>query len=720
MRRITRGRCLRPAPGPAPRHPASFRSGLPRAEALEGRLLLATFAVTNVNDTGAGSFRQAIRDANAGGNRADTIVFDPGFFSVPREILVHNYPEQFGGVSGPLTVIGPGSGLLTIRPGNIANPVNNRALDSFAPVLTLSGMTVTGGNATGNGGGLFCAGNSNVTLDDMAFVNNVANNGGAIALSNNATLTIRNSRLTGNRAGIGGGIYFFDGGSLVMETCTLSGNTATRANQYDASGGAIYFFGAARPGPLPPGFTDRTLLIRDSTLSGNSAFGGGGGVAIDWFNGTFLVRNSTISGNTAGSSGGGIYNVTVNQTATITLENATVTGNSAGQTAPQPNAKGGGGIARVGTFPGAIHVTNSVVSGNTNVATPDILSHPQSPVTIRYSAVGSAAGFTPAAASGNNLPYGANLLLGPLSNNGGRTLTHMPQPGSPLVDSGSTALVPAGLVFDQRGPGFPRVLGPAVDIGSVERPHAPQPPQVRRVFVANAGTWAAPFRTHLGDTTFGYAIPSGADQLDPLPWPGLNRISVRFSQDVVARAANLAVTGENVASYAVSGYSYDPATFTGTWNLAQPLVNDRVTLRLDGDAPLGVAAAAGGIMLDGNGDGAAGGDFVFGINVLRGDVDQSGRVTALDLSDVKRRLNRSLDNPGAGNGAYLALSDATGDGRINALDLSVVRSNLNQALPAPGAPPPATTALVTASLCSEPPHARRNTTSTASDVLHEH
>ena len=108
----------------------------PSAEALESRTLLAVFTVTNTSDTGPGSFRQAIRDANAGGNRADTILFDPVYFSTPREIVVHNYPEQFGGVSGPLTVVGPGSSLLTIRTGNIANPVNNRPLDSFAPVLT--------------------------------------------------------------------------------------------------------------------------------------------------------------------------------------------------------------------------------------------------------------------------------------------------------------------------------------------------------------------------------------------------------------------------------------------------------------------------------------------------------------------------------------------------------------------------------------------------------
>ena len=63
-------------------------------QALEERIALAVFSVTNINNTGAGSFRQAIRDANAGGARADTIVFDAAFFSVPRD----RRPELSGAV----------------------------------------------------------------------------------------------------------------------------------------------------------------------------------------------------------------------------------------------------------------------------------------------------------------------------------------------------------------------------------------------------------------------------------------------------------------------------------------------------------------------------------------------------------------------------------------------------------------------------------------------
>ena len=72
---------------------------------------------------------------------------------------------------------------------------------------------------------------------------------------------------------------------------------------------------------------------------------------------------------------------------------------------------------------------------------------------------------------------GQDPLLGPLANNGGPTAgapgdagtavikTMRPQDGSPVVDQGSN---PDSLEFDQRGPGFPRALGSAPDIGAVE------------------------------------------------------------------------------------------------------------------------------------------------------------------------------------------------------------------------------------------------------------
>jgi hypothetical protein len=39
---------------------------------------------------------------------------------------------------------------------------------------------------------------------------------------------------------------------------------------------------------------------------------------------------------------------------------------------------------------------------------------------------------------------------------------------SPGYNAGSNALVPVGLIFDQRGPGYARISGGTVDIGAFE------------------------------------------------------------------------------------------------------------------------------------------------------------------------------------------------------------------------------------------------------------
>jgi hypothetical protein len=61
---------------------------------------------------------------------------------------------------------------------------------------------------------------------------------------------------------------------------------------------------------------------------------------------------------------------------------------------------------------------------------------------------------------------GVNPLLGPLQNNGGTTMTHALLLDSPAINAGENVLE-AGLM-DQRGVGFPRILGGTVDIGAFE------------------------------------------------------------------------------------------------------------------------------------------------------------------------------------------------------------------------------------------------------------
>ena len=225
-------------------------------------------------------------------------------------------------------------------------------------------------------------------------------------------------------------------------------------------------------------------------------------------------------------------------------------------------------------------------------------------------------------------------------------------------------------------------------------------PRVAAVF-ADSTAWTAAFRNALqaqglGTAALGYRVPAGVDQLKSLPWSNVDRVRVVFSEPVAVQQADLAIRGVNTATYAfkpdtaandaTDGFVYDPATFTATWTLAGNVLRDKLMLDLDGDAPNGVADAAGN-RLDGewasgsagqsfpSGNGTAGGDLRFRLDVLPGNVDGTGAVNLADFGRLRAAFGRPLT-------ATSILADLTGDGAVNLADFGVLRQRFGQALPA--------------------------------------
>jgi len=211
-------------------------------------------------------------------------------------------------------------------------------------------------------------------------------------------------------------------------------------------------------------------------------------------------------------------------------------------------------------------------------------------------------------------------------------------------------------------------------------------PTVTSVAVAGSG-WDQSFAGFLaaeGLGDGGYSIPVGsAVQLDELPWVNVDQIRIAFSKDVDVETEDLTVCGFD-GQYAISGFGYDPVSHVATWALDSPVGADRLFVSLTDDVADSAGNALDGEWTDGvstwpSGDGAAGGDFRFRLNVLPGDVDQSGVVRSSDTIKVRRKSNTQPGDPD-----YSVFYDIDGSGVIRSSDTIKVRRKSNTELPLDG------------------------------------
>lgn len=262
-------------------------------------------------------------------------------------------------------------------------------------------------------------------------------------------VTVQNGSDNGSS---GGGIY--NQGTLTVAGCTIKNNyTSTR-------GGGI------------SNSTVGSLTIQDSTISDNSSADGGG---IGKFKGNIAVKNSTISGNKAGDSGGGIFSEDRGFTGTIiTIQNTTLANNHADcDVIPvcggNGNNAGDGGGIYIGT--GSVVIKNSIIAGNTDKSPNNGTIHPDCSGWIDshdYNLIQSMTGCTVNGTTTHNIT-GQDPRLGILVSNGGETITHVLEEGSPAINAGNPAVPGSGgdacEAKDQRG--FSRGMDQC-DIGAFE------------------------------------------------------------------------------------------------------------------------------------------------------------------------------------------------------------------------------------------------------------
>ena len=148
--------------------------------------------------------------------------------------------------------------------------------------------------------------------------------------------------------------------------------------------------------------------------------------------------------------------------ASLTLSYSTLSGNSATQ---------GGGVYNQGTFAkGLVSLANTIL--NEGAAGENIYNDQGTVASLAYNLSSDDGG---GYLTGPGDHINTDPMLGPLQNNGGPALTHALLPASPAINAGDPNFTPPPL-FDQRGPGFDRVVNDRLDIGSFEvQTPAPSP-----------------------------------------------------------------------------------------------------------------------------------------------------------------------------------------------------------------------------------------------------
>jgi hypothetical protein len=413
--------------------------------------------------------RCVFRDNTGGGGAAVSVTAAGGFGASPR---------FEGCVFDQNAALGLG-GAVALRDGAAARfegcrfTANTAQFGGAVGMFNASAEFVACGfalnEAGGNSGAVDAFSSSHVVATDCAFVSNRAGTagaggGGAMIVHTLSTAALDGCRFENNQASGTGGAVWVQGSVVTATGCTFSGNSC------GDGGGGLSLYGGSDLNISASGFVNNSarfgggIVVGDSRIvadrvafTGNDAtqfFGGG----LDLFNPrNSILTSCAFTGNGASDSGGAV-SVAGD---TLLMVNCTLAANQA--------TLFGGGVSMFNT---TVTVANTVLFGNVAPAA----GSPQDAQVTRFSGT---------LMVNRSCVEGLDGSLGGVGNTGQDPLLADAAmgdvallPGSPCIDAGSNALVPAGRDLDVLGqvrfvddastPDSGVGPAPVVDIGAAE------------------------------------------------------------------------------------------------------------------------------------------------------------------------------------------------------------------------------------------------------------
>ena len=328
-----------------------------------------TFVVDTSSDIDDGdlsagnlSLREALALSNDNPS-TDTITFDPTVFNGEPADVIRLLETLF--ISEGVIIDAAGLGIVISGDvdGNDVLVAESNVTDTFASetndtlddnvrviditaaageVITIDGLTVTGGQNSGDGAGIRTQ-NSDLELTNALVAGNRTTSfgqGGGIH-SEDGNVTLNETVVSDNLSnGNGGGVYS-DEGTIVLNDSSIKNNVTGTADR----GGGIY----SRLGDV---------LLNESSVSNNTTGSSGDGGGIYTSAGDVTLNDSSVNDNVTGSDGegGGIYT----STGRVSLTGSSVSNNTTGTSAE------GGGIY---TSSGDVSLIDSTVDNNTTTST---------------------------------------------------------------------------------------------------------------------------------------------------------------------------------------------------------------------------------------------------------------------------------------------------------------------------------------------------------------